>query len=113
MGGSGVIHVTGGLIALIAAIIIGPRHGRFYDDERKPLAKPGYIRNFCPSFLLLGVFVAWVGWYVVLKFIVASLLQCFGSFSFFGKTQFYHDGTGLDLTLAWLVTSQILWLPLG
>lgn len=64
MGGSGVIHVTGGLIALIGAIIVGPRTGRFYDEEGKPLTTPRYIRNFCPSFLLLGVFVAWVGWYV-------------------------------------------------
>jgi Amt family ammonium transporter len=62
MGGSGVIHVTGGLIALIAAFILGPRMGRFYDEQGKPLAKPGYFRNFCPSFLLLGVFIAWVGW---------------------------------------------------
>lgn len=38
--GSGVVHMCGGATALIAAIILGPRKGRFYDDGGNPLETP-------------------------------------------------------------------------
>ena len=42
--GSGVVHVTGGMSALYATCILGPRQGRFYDRHGNRLAKPG-LRN--------------------------------------------------------------------
>jgi len=61
--GSGVVHMTGGCTALVAAIILGPRLGRFYDAEGKPLAEP---RDFPPhsvALQVLGTFILWFGWY--------------------------------------------------
>ena len=39
--GSGVVHLTGGMCALVSCIIIGPRKGRF-DSEGKPTDMPGH-----------------------------------------------------------------------
>ena len=41
--GGGVVHVVGGLTALHAAMILGPRRGRFEDDEGKSTAEPQKI----------------------------------------------------------------------
>lgn len=41
--GSGVVHVTGGLTALLAAIILGARRGRFDNEEGKELDEPKKI----------------------------------------------------------------------
>ena len=38
--GSSVVHVTGGLTALLATIFIGPRRGRFHDDRGRLLDAP-------------------------------------------------------------------------
>ena len=38
--GSGVVHMTGGYTALIAAKILGARRGRFEDADGNPLAEP-------------------------------------------------------------------------
>ena len=48
--GSGVVHVTGGVTAIIATKILGPRRGRFWDQTTKeklevPKAFPGHSKS--------------------------------------------------------------------
>jgi len=57
-----VVHTTGGLTALIAAFVLGPRKGRFYyDGDRKRCANtfPGHS----VALKVLGVLILWFGWY--------------------------------------------------
>jgi ammonium transporter, Amt family len=59
--GGGVVHCTGGLTALIAAIILGPRKGRFYDSKGRPLSTPVEIRGHSEALQLLGTMILWFG----------------------------------------------------
>jgi len=53
--GSGIVHMTGGVGALVGAIIAGPRKGRFDDpDAFNPHSLP---------LIVLGTFILWFGWY--------------------------------------------------
>jgi len=61
--GSGVVHMTGGLTALIAAIILGPRKGRFYDADGNPLMEPTSWPAHSTAMQILGTFILWFGWY--------------------------------------------------
>ena len=56
--GSGVVHCTGGLCALIGATIVGPRSGRF-DSSGRTVPMPGHSSVL----QVLGTFILWVGWY--------------------------------------------------
>jgi Amt family ammonium transporter len=56
--GSTVVHSIGGWVALIGAIALGPRLGRFTKDG-KPVAIPGHSI----SLVVLGVFILWLGWF--------------------------------------------------
>jgi Amt family ammonium transporter len=56
--GSTVVHSVGGWLALIGAIAIGPRIGRFAKDGT-PIAIPGHSI----SLAFLGVFILWLGWF--------------------------------------------------
>ena len=59
--GSGAVHLCGGLTALIATSILGPRQGRFYDEEGNPLEEPTPIRGHSVPLQLLGTFILWFG----------------------------------------------------
>lgn len=56
--GSGIVHMTGGIAALVGAATVGPRKGRF-DESSTPIAMPASNT----SFQVLGTFILWVGWY--------------------------------------------------
>ncbi|MEP1125955.1 MAG: ammonium transporter [Ilumatobacter sp.] len=56
--GSGVVHMTGGIAALVGAFVVGPRKGKYAADGT-PRAIPGHNIPFA----ILGVFILWVGWF--------------------------------------------------
>ncbi|HCB01841.1 MAG TPA: ammonium transporter, partial [Anaerolineae bacterium] len=56
--GSTVVHSVGGWLALIGAIVLGPRLGRFTKDG-KAVAIPGHSITL----VTLGVFILWLGWF--------------------------------------------------
>ena len=56
--GSGIVHLTGGVAALMGAIALGPRIGK-YGPDGKPRAIPGH--NIV--FTVIGVFILWLGWF--------------------------------------------------
>jgi len=56
--GSGVVHLHGGVLALVACLLVGPRMGRFDERTREPVE----MRSQSSSFIMLGTFFLWVGW---------------------------------------------------
>ncbi len=56
--GSTVVHMVGGISALIGAKILGPRIGK-YDENGKAKAIPGHNLTIGA----LGVFILWMGWF--------------------------------------------------
>ena len=63
LAGSGPVHMTGGVTALVAAIILGPRIGRFYDKDGNPLDEPHEFPPHSVTLQFLGTFCLWFGWY--------------------------------------------------
>ena len=56
--GSSIVHMVGGIAALMGAIALGPRIGKYGPDGR-PRAIPGHSIPFA----VLGAFILLVGWY--------------------------------------------------
>jgi len=56
--GSGVVHMCGGGAALVGAIFLGPRCGRFREDG-SVVDMPGHSTVLAS----LGTFILWFGWY--------------------------------------------------
>jgi Amt family ammonium transporter len=56
--GSGVVHMVGGLAALIAAWMVGPRIGRFNKD-----GTPNEIKGHNIPYVLLGTMILFFGWF--------------------------------------------------
>lgn len=53
--GSSVVHVTGGVTALVATLILGPRTGRFYDLRGNKLEEPTEFPGHSLALQCLGV----------------------------------------------------------
>ena len=56
--GSGLVHMTGGVAALVGAIVLGPRIGKFGKD-----GKPRPIPGHSVPLAIVGVFLLFIGWF--------------------------------------------------
>ncbi|KAH9368933.1 hypothetical protein HPB48_007073 [Haemaphysalis longicornis] len=109
IGGSGVVHLLGGCVGLVAAVVLGPRLGR-YDAGTAPLP----LGN--PTNALLGLFMLWWGWlgfsagstmgivrnkwkYSARSFLYMILLMCGFSFFSFILKKGQHDVSWLMNTV--------------
>lgn len=61
--GSGVVHITGGITAVIATYILGARKGRFHDNRGRLLPTPRTIHGHSIALQLMGGMVLWFGWF--------------------------------------------------
>lgn len=61
--GSAAIHTVGGTAALIGAIILGPRIGKYVRNKEGKVIKINAIQGHSIPLGALGVFILWFGWY--------------------------------------------------
>ena len=61
--GSCAIHMVGGIAALVGAIFLGPRIGKYVKDEKGKVIKVNAIPGHSITLGALGVFILWLGWY--------------------------------------------------
>ncbi|MCI5606237.1 MAG: ammonium transporter [Spirochaetia bacterium] len=61
--GSAAIHSVGGVAALIGAIFLGPRIGKYDRDESGKVTKVHAIPGHSLTMGALGTFILWFGWY--------------------------------------------------
>ena len=61
--GSCAIHMVGGIAALIGAIVLGPRIGKYVRDRSGKVVKVNAIPGHSIPLGALGVFILWLGWY--------------------------------------------------
>lgn len=60
--GSTVVHSVGGWAALVGAIMLGPRIGKYVKDEKGKI-RVRAIQGHNMPLAALGVFILWFGWY--------------------------------------------------
>lgn len=61
--GSAAIHSVGGITALIGAIMVGPRLGKYIRDKAGKVEKVRAIPGHSITLGALGCFILWFGWY--------------------------------------------------
>lgn len=61
--GSAAIHSVGGITALIGAIMVGPRLGKYVKDKSGKVKKINAIPGHSITLGALGCFILWFGWY--------------------------------------------------
>ncbi len=61
--GSAAIHSVGGITALIGAILVGPRLGKYVRDGAGKVKKVNAIPGHSITLGALGCFILWFGWY--------------------------------------------------
>ena len=61
--GSAAIHSVGGITALIGAIMVGPRLGKYIKDDAGKVKKVNAIPGHSITLGALGCFILWFGWY--------------------------------------------------
>jgi Amt family ammonium transporter len=61
--GSSAIHMVGGVTALIGAMMLGPRIGKYITDKKTGKKTAKAIPGHSITLGALGVFILWFGWY--------------------------------------------------
>ena len=61
--GSAAIHSVGGITALIGAIMVGPRLGKYIKNKAGKVKKVNAIPGHSITLGALGCFILWFGWY--------------------------------------------------
>lgn len=61
--GSAAIHSVGGITALIGAMMVGPRLGKYVKDAEGTVKKVNAIPGHSITLGALGCFILWFGWY--------------------------------------------------
>ena len=61
--GSAAIHAVGGITALIGAVMVGPRLGKYVKDKAGKVKKVNAIPGHSITLGALGCFILWFGWY--------------------------------------------------
>lgn len=61
--GSAAIHAVGGLTALIGAVMVGPRLGKYVKNKAGKVKKVNAIPGHSITLGALGCFILWFGWY--------------------------------------------------
>ena len=61
--GSAAIHSVGGVTALIGAVMVGPRLGKYVKDKAGKVKKVNAIPGHSITLGALGCFILWFGWY--------------------------------------------------
>jgi Ammonium Transporter Family len=91
--GSGVVHLTGGMTSLIAAIIMGPRKGRFTNSRGVRLDTPRDIPGHSVALQVLGVLILWCGCKYCLILLLCKIRAPYlwVQISFFCCTFFSHQ----------------------
>lgn len=102
--GSAIVHSIGGVLALIGAIALGPRRGK-YDANGKSRAIPGH------SLILaaLGVFILWMGWF---GFNPGSQLAATGEVNRIAISHVFLT-TNLAAACGGIATMFVTWLKYG
>lgn len=102
--GSAIVHSVGGVLALIGAIALGPRRGK-YDANGKSRAIPGH------SLILaaLGVFILWMGWF---GFNPGSQLAATGEVNRIAISHVFLT-TNLAAACGGIATMLVTWIKYG
>lgn len=61
--GSCAIHMVGGIAALVGAVFLGPRIGKYVKNAEGKVTKVNAIPGHSITLGALGVFILWLGWY--------------------------------------------------
>ena len=61
--GSAAIHSVGGVTALIGAVMVGPRLGKYTKDAEGQVKKVNAVPGHSITLGALGCFILWFGWY--------------------------------------------------
>jgi len=104
--GSAAIHSVGGVAALIGAIFLGPRIGKYDYDKAGKVTKVHAIPGHSLTLGALGTFILWFGWY---RFNGAACVQLEG----IGGLAAVFTTTTIAPAIACVTTMIFTWIKNG